>query len=83
MNVKENYSSTAPIGLASSHYYTSLQSKSSDARTDDSLVEEVPANNLQEFSSDSKEDDQEIEKDPWCSSSCSENTVFSTLDAML
>ncbi|GFV39750.1 DDE_3 domain-containing protein [Trichonephila clavipes] len=48
-------------------FLRNLPFESSDALTDDSSDEEVPANNLHEFSLDSSEDDQETEQDPECS----------------
>ncbi|GFW78068.1 hypothetical protein TNCV_135381 [Trichonephila clavipes] len=55
-----------------------LQSESSDALTDDSSDEEIPANNLLKLSLDYEEDDQETKQDPGCSSSRLENTLFPT-----
>ncbi|GFV08463.1 hypothetical protein TNCV_2936791 [Trichonephila clavipes] len=52
--------------------------ESSDALTDDSSDEEVPANDLLEFSLDSLNDYQMTEQDSRCSSLCSENTEFPT-----
>ncbi|GFS54519.1 hypothetical protein TNCV_1742741 [Trichonephila clavipes] len=59
-------------------FLLNLPSESSDARTENSSDEGVPADNLLKFSSDSEEKDQETEQDPECSSSCSENTIFPT-----
>ncbi|GFV08599.1 transposable element Tc3 transposase [Trichonephila clavipes] len=63
-------------------FFESLPFESSDAPTDKSSDEEFSANNLLEFSSDSEEDDEEIEQDPGCNSLYSENTAFTSQDAV-
>ncbi|GFS58965.1 hypothetical protein TNCV_68901 [Trichonephila clavipes] len=59
-------------------YRTCPVKASNDALTDDSLDEEVPANNMLEFSLDSEDDDKETAQVSKCSSFRSENTVFLT-----
>ncbi|GFT25838.1 hypothetical protein TNCV_1518021 [Trichonephila clavipes] len=63
-------------------FLQNLKFESSDALTDATSVEGVPANNTPKFWSDPEEDDQDSEQNPGCSSS--ENTVFPTpQDAVL